>query len=80
MTPKAEQILEYLHKRFPDMFFAWEEIEWKYGDNTICNLLSSLRTNPDKRIGMRYKDGIANVSFEMVAKDLLSQVVPKLKR
>jgi hypothetical protein len=78
MTAKAEQILEYLHKRFPDMFFAWEDIIWFLGDNTVCTLFVSFRATPDEKESMKYGEGIENISLESIADRDIPHLISRL--
>ncbi len=69
MTPKAKQILEYLHEKLPDMLFAWKEENdiWFLGDSNPCTLVVSFRANPDVKEILPYTTGIENRSPENIA-------------
>ena len=81
MTPKAEQILEYLHEKFPDMLFAWEDMVLMR-DEISWTLIASFRANPDKKATMIFgKDGngIATVTLERIAYDNIPHLISQLK-
>lgn len=78
MTPKAEQILEYLHKRFPDMFFEWDNVIWVLGDNTPVSLFASFRATPEKKENIRYGEGIENITPESIADRDIPHLISRL--
>lgn len=81
MTPKAEQILKYLHKKFPDMLFAWQDMEIMRNEMP-WTLIASFRANPNKTATMIFGmdgNGIATVVPERIAYDNIPRLISRLK-
>jgi len=81
MPQKALQILEELHKRFPDMLFAWLDNLWHFGDTTPCTLRISFRENPNKKMDIEFEQGIADMTIDSLAEEgIKHNAIPILKQ
>ena len=80
MTDKAVKIIKILRKKFPNLIFEWENNLWPLGDDTPCSLIVYSGSNPSKKEGIDYKDGITHGTVNELADEFISHAVYPLKR
>jgi len=80
MKPRADEMVEILQKRFPDISFFWQKTPDTFLDTTPCTLVAFFNDSPKDIFTLDFTTGISEHTIEEQIQGIIDHFIPKIMK